>query len=80
MRFWLLTPLDEDSVPWGASWYNKVFGLVVAAENETAARQIASQGCGSEGGAAWLDASLSSCAELTADEKAGEILVDYRRA
>lgn len=68
MKFWLLRPLCNDlgqvKYPWENPWGCK-FGSVVRAESEEDARGLVSRDSGGEGPAAWLDASLSTCVELT---------------
>lgn len=69
--------------PW-SPWYDKAFGFVVRAETEAEARQFAAEQGGDENpssdsaeGSPWLDASLSSCVNLTAEGPAGVILKDF---
>lgn len=68
--------------PWG-SLYGNVFGVVARAETEDDARGIAAAEAGHERYAQegevinpWLDATLSTCTELTAAGEPGCILRD----
>lgn len=75
MKLWLLRPLREGvGSPWQVSDV-KCFGFVVRAETASHARIMATEKSGYEGDA-WLDAELSSCAELTADGKAEVVIRD----
>lgn len=79
MKLWILRPVDDEASPW-TPWYDRAFGFIVRAETEAVARQIASFKAGNEKPAAWLDESLSSCEELTADGEPGLILRDFSAA
>jgi hypothetical protein len=87
MKLWLLRPVPEDSL-W-KPWYDKSFGFVVRAETESHARKIAEENAGDEnrqlGDAntercAWLNATHSTCVELTPDGEPGLIIVDFASA
>jgi hypothetical protein len=98
MRLWLLRPradvLARPAHPWEPP-YDKVFGLVVRAPDEAAARELAHGGAGYEGlgihrkfGAfeeesapeVWLDPGWTCCALLEPEGEAGVILVDRRES
>lgn len=79
MRLWELRPIDKDSGPW-EPWYDKAFGFVVRADTEAQARLLASAQAGDEKAAAWLDASLSRCEELTDDGEASVVMQDFASA
>src|SRR5436190_12818624 len=83
-RLWVLRPhaevLERKSHPW-RPWFEKVFGVVVRAANETEARALAQEEAGSEGlgvyrelgcaqeeraAAVWLDPTRTGCEELGA--------------
>lgn len=72
MKLYLLTPVSR----W-KPWYDKVMGLVVRAESEDHARDLASSVSGDEGADAWRDSALTKCVELTSDGPAGLILRDF---
>lgn len=59
--------------PW-IMWYDMVFGLVVRAETEMHARELASTYHSNEGQRAWLDQRFSTCTELTTEGPAEVIL------
>lgn len=96
MKLFLLRPLDglpEDRSknPW-RPWYDKAFGFVVRAEDESAARALAGGDAGDEAGRdynagtsrerpnPWLDAALSSCVELTPEGAAEVVIRDFAAA
>ena len=56
--------------------HGKVFKMVVRASCEEEARSIASKDAGDEGGAVWLDASLTTCIEIDVDGPAEVICTD----
>lgn len=81
MKLWLIKPIDK-ATHW-KPWYDKVFGFVIRAETEQAAREMASTKSGAEAydvANPWLDAAVTSCAELTADGDAEIVLRDEKRA
>jgi len=63
MNLYLLEPNDglpyEDN-PW-EPWFDKCFGVVVAANNEDEARIEASEASSDEGEDAWLKSEYSTC-------------------
>ena len=90
-KLWILRPVAAMTVtgvsrevsPW-VPWYDRCFGMVVAAETEDDARVIASHGGGRETregiGNPWLSSMFSECTELVADDCAGVVLTDIREA
>lgn len=67
-RIWILKnrdDLDMDDNPW-APWYDKCFGMVIAAASEEEARKIASQNACDEARYInpWLTDKYSRCDEL----------------
>lgn len=79
MKLYILAPIAPNDRPWDP-WYDKAFAFVVRAESESAARHIASWNCGDEGKEAWLNPSLSTCDELTADGDPGVVCKDFHSA
>jgi len=108
MKLYLLTPKNEilnrqgndksevDSEcynPW-RPWYDKVFGMIVAADDEERARLIASKNKGQEENFEydddfnekvifnpWLDSDFTNCQELDPNHfEEGLILRDFRSA
>ena len=75
MKLWLLKPY-EDWEP----WFDKAFGFVIRAETEEAARAIASENAGDEGGTPWLLSSHTSCVELLPEGESGLVLRDFAAA
>src|SRR5262245_9478100 len=74
MRLWMLRPLN--SAPWLA-YCDCMFGFVVRAGTEEAARSLAASSCGDEGPDAWLSGRTSTCVELKADGPAAVIMEEY---
>lgn len=59
--------------------YDEVSGMVIAAENEAAARRIAQENCGDEGGAwgdpnFWLNPEKTDCELIGTSDRSGLIL------
>jgi len=85
MKLWLLSAredLKDGNNPWEC-WYDKSFGFVIRAEDETEARSMADQCGGDEKHTfadAWLSAEYSTCVELTAEGESDIIIDDYRNA
>jgi hypothetical protein len=87
MKLFLLEPrqdLPHNGSPWDP-WYDKCFGMVVRAENETHARKIADANGGSETITQpwqdkqkqpnpWLDKKYSTCEVINEDGDAGLVL------
>lgn len=78
MKLWLLRPING-AKEW-KSWYDKAFGHVVRAEDETEARELAASERGDEGRNAWLDNKKSTCVELSVDGKEEHIIRDFAAA
>jgi hypothetical protein len=73
MKIYIIEPIE------GTALWHPWIGFVVRAESEHAARILCtSTATGEYGGRTppWLDSSLSTCVELTADGDAGVILQD----
>jgi hypothetical protein len=79
MRLWILRPVDEEMEPW-APWFDCTFGFVIRGESESAARRLAAEQAGDEGGQAWLSPDSATCTELQADGSAEFIMSDYNPA
>jgi hypothetical protein len=79
MKLWLLRPVDESLELW-MPWYDRVFGIVVRAKDEAAARWLASSRAGDEGPEAWLLSKHSTCVELRAEGPEEVIMEDYNPA
>jgi len=73
MKLWQLTLKDTTS-NWGFSDVFVCTEFIVRAETELDARNFASVQHEAEGGAAWLDATQSSCLELVSHGDAGVVL------
>lgn len=79
MKLWLLHPINPHEGPWDP-WYDKAFGFVVRAENETEARAFAANGCGDEGEYPWINAVFSTCIELLPEGEQGVVIQKRRDA
>lgn len=88
MKLWLLEnnkDLAEGNNPW-KPWYDKSFAMIVRAETEEQARDIANEEAGDENNeldsvpAPWKDPSYSTCVELTAEGEAGLIIQEFMQA
>ena len=87
MKLWLLRPHAHIAVrgyknsPWDP-WYDKCFGLVIRAETEDAARQLAFASEFDEGWGkrAWLDKEQSICEELLPEGEPEIIIEDTHYA
>ena len=79
MKLWLLRPIKGVTGPWDP-WYDKSFGFVCRALSEQEARQYAADDSGDEGAEAWLDSTLSTCEELSADGELGVVMQDFKAA
>ena len=78
MKLWLLEPM----VHWNP-WFDTQAGLVVRAETEQDAREIAQESSGDEDRQfvkPWLDPEVTSCFELTAEGEAGIVLRSFDAA
>ena len=78
MKLWILRPINE-LANW-SPWYDKAFGFVVRAIDETSARIEAAKQCGEEGADAWVDKKLSSCEELQSNGPIEVVLRDFSSA
>ena len=78
MRLWILKPVDDSSAPW-LPYFDRMFGFVIRARTEDAARGVAASNCGAEGPDAWLSSKLSTCVEVLAEGSEGVILDNYNR-
>ena len=94
MKLWILRPVDGLNAgenPWNP-WYDKVFGFVIRAETEEAARAFAHADAADENRgeflgkpiastqAPWLDSKYSTCIELSADGEAGVLMQNFAGA
>lgn len=85
MKLWELRPIDFPNDysgpkdPWNP-WYDKAFGMIVRAETEAQAREIASENCWDEGAKAWLNTTFSTCSELLQDGPVEVIMLDGHSA
>ena len=102
MRLWLLRPVGYDDPaaslgkgehdnPW-TPWYNKAFGFVVRAEDESSARKFAHEDAGTENrgtflgldvaetDSPWLDPDYSTCEELSPEGPEGIVMRDFASA
>lgn len=78
-KLWLLMPHAPDEGPWNP-WYDKTFGFVVCAPDESAARALAQEQAGDEGrhGDVWMMSRYTSCEELTPESvREGVVLQDF---
>ena len=78
MKLWIVRARDGHDV-WNP-WYDKAFGFVVRAGTEEEARTLASFVHGAEGREPWLDATASTCEELTGDGAAEVVMADVHNA
>ncbi len=82
MKLWILAARTETNIkndPF-IPWYDKMFGIVVRAENEEIARYIASENNGEEKPEAWLNEDYSTCEEILSDGEEMVILRDVTMA
>ncbi len=77
MKLWILRPRNITNPPWNYG-HGMLYGAVVREETEEKARALLAKHSEFEGDEAWLDASLSSCEELTNTGKPSIILDDLR--
>lgn len=73
MKLWLLERADTEVVGW-----DETRGVVVAAETEPDARELASKERGDEGSDAWLDPTRTTCGELIPGSVPRVVLVDFK--
>jgi len=79
VKLWILRPVNEEAAPW-RPWFDRMFGFVIRAKSESAARTLAAEQAGDEGPEAWLSAESATCVELDADGKPEAIMQDYNAA
>ena len=88
MKLWLLRPIQGiNPNPW-EPWYDKPFGLVIAAKTESEARHMADDQTDWDFDASyrddmgvWKNPNFASCIELKADDYSGtEIIITDRHA
>ena len=88
MKLWKLEPRDiylrdepNPDNPW-RPWYDKMFKVIVRAEDEESARRWANHVGGEEtiDHQPWLDAKYSTCEELLPDGEEGLIIRNVRYA
>lgn len=89
MKLWELRPAgfsDPDAEypePWSSTVWDCAYGFVVRAETEQRARELAESRAGFEsnvgltGSEAWLDSSLTTCEELSAEGSEMVVIRDY---
>ena len=80
MKLWGLEPKEgqgEEGQPWWANCACIMY-VLVRAETEGRARELAANEAGCESGFAWLSAEHSSCVELTRDGEEGILMQDER--
>lgn len=75
VKLWLLRPISVEGEPW-KPWYDKCFGMVVRAESEHAAREIATANGAEESDRNGWGPEWSTCVELTADGDRGVVIAD----
>ena len=75
-KLWILRPVTEDAAPW-MPWFDRMFGFVIRAKSEAAARTLAAEQAGDEGPQAWLSPNIATCIELQADGDEEVIMRDY---
>lgn len=84
MKLWLLKPINGAAPPWGG--HDMTYGVVVRAEDERAARQLARSQAGDEvrvdltasaNRDAWIDPALSNCVELLPEGGPGVIITNF---
>src|SRR5262249_62224309 len=75
-KLWILRPVNEEAAPW-LPWFDRMFGFVIRAKSEAAARTLAAEHAGDEGGRAGLSPESATCTELRADGHEEGIMRDY---
>jgi len=76
MNLWALSPKPDMIRQIWTPWYDKVFKMVVRAEDEESARKMAADSSGFEGGEAWIDSKYSSCLILNKEGEEEVIVID----
>ena len=73
MKIWLLERIDSAD-------YEETEGMVIAASNESRAREIANENVDSDfEELIWNDVEKVTCREITENETEGVILIDYNQ-
>lgn len=88
MKLWILKPVDGSFMPEGTNpwepWYDKMFGIVVRAETEEAARALTEEhACGEKEGSGidpWKDDRYSTCDVLDVTGESEVIIRDIAYA
>jgi len=81
MKFYILRPIEgllDDENPW-EPWYDKCFGMVVAAKSPNEARKVATENSSSETDdreTCWSDPRYSTCKELKLPKESELIIKD----
>jgi hypothetical protein len=78
MKIYSLWPKKEGSSFW-SPWYDKMFEIVVVANDEKQARAIAATHSGEEGVEIWMG-DLVHCEEVKPDGGARVVCIDFRSA
>lgn len=76
MKLWHLTPQNDGADPWDE--YDVMLSIVVRAETEERARELAAAEAGAEGHEVWMEPGMTFCRELTAEGAEGTIMGDFR--
>ena len=75
MKLWMLKTVKD----W-EPWYDRAFGFVVRAPSANAARKLAAEKAGDEGGQVWMDPKKTKCEELGSEGEPGVVLRDFASA
>lgn len=75
MKLYILTPVKA----W-KPWYDRCLGVIVRAETEEQARELAAKNAGDEGMSVWLNNIHTKCEELTGEGKAETIMINFANA
>ncbi len=75
MNLYILKPV-EHWVP----WYDKCFGVIVRADTERKARELASEQHGDEGPEVWLNSEKTTCEYLMAEGEQEVIMINFAAA
>jgi hypothetical protein len=86
MNIYILTPIATGKgTPWHP-WYDKTFGVIVSAENEVNARELANEKAGDENGSwisndlnVWKDEKFTTC-KILESNKPEVIMVNHAGA
>ena len=80
MKLWILEPTEAGRKRYWTPWYDKCFAMVVRAETESDARELAALDAQDEGGPVWRDPDSSTCVPLTDAGEPGVIMQDVHHA